>query len=45
MKCQIVFLGKIKNVTNLSSAELAQRVAKAKILLVKFGYLVKYTYL
>ena len=32
MKCQIVFSGKIrKNITNLSSAELAQRVVKVKI--------------
>ena len=32
MKCQILFSGKIrKNILNLSSAELAQRVVKVKI--------------
>ena len=33
MKCKIPFAGKIKkNITNVSSAELAQRVIKVKIL-------------
>ena len=32
MKCQILFSGKNKkNITNLSSAELAQRVVKVKV--------------
>ena len=33
MKCEILFSGKIKkNTTNLSSAELAKRVVKVKVI-------------
>ena len=36
MKCQILFSGKnVKNIVNLSSAELAKRVVKFKILRIK----------
>ena len=39
MKCQILFSGKNKkNIINLSSVELAQRVVKAKSLLKKGDY-------
>ena len=37
MKCQILFKGQIKtNVTNLSTAELAERVVRIKISLKNF---------
>ena len=43
MKCQILFSGKNKkkNMTNLSSAELAQRVVKVKV---DFGDLANFFY-